>query len=166
MHKTRSVWKAEGTTAEYWKKKLENHYRKVTSSSDFQSKSVHFQVQLVEWFESQSRLLTAKATGRNTRGRALLLEDPEVLQQITKYAGKCAYCGGPFEHLDHFVPLSLGGTDEASNLLPSCASCNLRKNAKAPSAWYKYLFGVPYWPQWASFARDFRMVSKQNDTGP
>lgn len=46
--------------------------------------------------------------------------------------GRCVYCGahdGPM-HLDHVVPRADGGTDEASNLVTACASCNSRKGSK------------------------------------
>jgi len=39
----------------------------------------------------------------------------------------CVYCNGPFEHIDHVVPLARGGTHALINLVPSCARCNLRK---------------------------------------
>lgn len=49
--------------------------------------------------------------------------------------GKCLYCGGPEEHLDHVPALSWVST--GSSLLPqeflrvpACAECNLKLNAK------------------------------------
>lgn len=33
-------------------------------------------------------------------------------------------------HMDHVIPLSKGGTDTIDNVLPSHASCNLRKSAR------------------------------------
>lgn len=45
-----------------------------------------------------------------------------------KYGGRCAYCGGKIKiermHIDHITPKRSGGTDEPSNLNPSCYSCN------------------------------------------
>lgn len=44
----------------------------------------------------------------------------------------CFYCGataGPF-HVDHMLPISKGGLEVWTNLVNSCASCNLRKGAK------------------------------------
>jgi len=53
---------------------------------------------------------------------------------FNKTAGHCGYCGiqlNPFErwHTDHIVPVSKGGSDELSNLIPACAHCNLSKNS-------------------------------------
>lgn len=52
-----------------------------------------------------------------------------------KTDGRCWYCGNltnPFRdfHVDHTVPRSRGGTDDLSNLVPSCAACNLAKAAR------------------------------------
>lgn len=46
---------------------------------------------------------------------------------------KCAYCGGEIEshkvmHVDHFIPLSKGGSNEVSNFICSCHLCNISKN--------------------------------------
>lgn len=48
--------------------------------------------------------------------------------------GRCPICGNVLQprhiHVDHIVPLSLGGTNRLSNLQATCDACNLRKGAK------------------------------------
>lgn len=49
--------------------------------------------------------------------------------------GKCACCGLPLGeeyHLDHIMPLALGGTNEDWNIQLLKAECNLSKHAKHP----------------------------------
>ena len=49
--------------------------------------------------------------------------------------GKCACCGKPLGdnyHLDHIMPLALGGTNEDSNIQLLRAECNMQKHAKHP----------------------------------
>lgn len=50
-----------------------------------------------------------------------------------KYGGRCAYCGRKIEYkdmqIDHMIPQRIGGTDEMSNLMPSCRLCNHYKRA-------------------------------------
>ena len=47
---------------------------------------------------------------------------------------RCEYCGAPQNacgyhfHLEHIVPVALGGTDAESNRALACASCNLAKS--------------------------------------
>jgi len=53
---------------------------------------------------------------------------PEMFQQIYKKTnGHCAYCGSEIKHkgmiVSHIVPISLGGSDDLDNLLPSCRTC-------------------------------------------
>lgn len=49
--------------------------------------------------------------------------------------GKCACCGLPLGsdyHLDHIMPLALGGSNTDDNIQLLRAKCNLRKSAKHP----------------------------------
>lgn len=51
-----------------------------------------------------------------------------------KTKGMCWYCGtklGDRWHVDHQHPFLKGGTDDLSNLVPSCRKCNLNKGALA-----------------------------------
>ncbi|WP_079134547.1 HNH endonuclease [Streptomyces sp. EN16] len=48
---------------------------------------------------------------------------------------RCAYCGGPAEHLDHIVPLTRGGVDAAGNVTGACEPCNLAKSDTDPGVW-------------------------------
>lgn len=56
----------------------------------------------------------------------------EYRAKMAYYGNRCIYCGGPFEHTDHFKPVSKGGPDILANLRPSCASCNPSKSNKWP----------------------------------
>lgn len=54
---------------------------------------------------------------------------PELrLAVYNKTDGHCAYCGKLISiskmQIDHIRALHVGGSNEMSNLLPSCASCN------------------------------------------
>ena len=59
---------------------------------------------------------------------------PEIIDYIvSKYGGKCVYCGVSCEkkfHIDHKVPLSLGGGNDIDNLALSCPKCNFKKRTK------------------------------------
>lgn len=56
----------------------------------------------------------------------------QIAARVAYYGEICAYCGGPFEHVEHAIPLSRGGTNWPANLRPSCAACNLAKGTKTP----------------------------------
>ncbi|ACZ30827.1 HNH endonuclease [Xylanimonas cellulosilytica DSM 15894] len=47
--------------------------------------------------------------------------------------GRCAYCGGPADTVDHVVPRSRGGDSSWLNLVAACGACNGRKADRTPA---------------------------------
>jgi 5-methylcytosine-specific restriction endonuclease McrA len=54
---------------------------------------------------------------------------------LVRWRYRCAYCDQRATHLDHVEPLSRGGSDVESNIVPACAGCNLSKGAKTLAEW-------------------------------
>ena len=47
---------------------------------------------------------------------------------IAQYGDACFYCDdGAFEELDHYIPITAGGSHALANMRPSCTACNSRK---------------------------------------
>ena len=83
-------------------------------------------------------------------------------QVFAKTDGVCWWCGGRIEHgltmrdgwighwatVDHIIPKAEGGTDDLSNLVPSCQSCNtvkhkhtvprFREKSSVPRTWLNH----------------------------
>lgn len=60
----------------------------------------------------------------------------EHLDMWLDFIGRaCVYCGGPFEEIDHCVPLARGGLHELVNLRPSCSPCNRSKRDRLLDEW-------------------------------
>jgi 5-methylcytosine-specific restriction endonuclease McrA len=53
--------------------------------------------------------------------------------------GRCQYCGGPANTLDHVIPLSRGGPHAIGNVVPACKPCNSRKRHRTPQEWRKFV---------------------------
>jgi 5-methylcytosine-specific restriction endonuclease McrA len=52
---------------------------------------------------------------------------------------RCAYCVEyPYEVLEHYIPLTLGGGTTADNCVPACSSCNNRKGNVMPEIFARY----------------------------
>lgn len=61
----------------------------------------------------------------------------EILNLFAYQCGKCANCLKPMQayHIDHVMPLSLGGSNDRSNLQLLCPKCNQHKSNKDPLDW-------------------------------
>jgi hypothetical protein len=58
---------------------------------------------------------------------------------FAKTAGHCFYCWDELDFIwdfvcDHYIPLSRGGADDHSNLVPACYFCDNRKRSFLPTA--------------------------------
>ncbi|MDE1940713.1 MAG: HNH endonuclease [Patescibacteria group bacterium] len=58
----------------------------------------------------------------------------EVIARFDFFGWRCRYCGKSLNNktvtIDHQIPLSRGGTNWPSNLVPSCRSCNCSKGTQ------------------------------------
>ena len=69
-----------------------------------------------------------------------------------KYNGRCAYCGREIRYedmqIDHFIAKKAyfgeEGTDDFSNLMPSCRMCNHYKRANPLELFRRYIKEIPY----------------------
>lgn len=65
----------------------------------------------------------------------------DLRRQFALFGDCCAYCGKQeceeILHIDHFHPISKGGTHVLTNLVPACKTCNYSKRNYHPEQWYK-----------------------------
>lgn len=61
----------------------------------------------------------------------------DIALMLKNQKGKCWYCQCKLDkyHIEHRVPVSRGGSSDPSNLVLSCAHCNLSKHDKLPHEW-------------------------------
>jgi 5-methylcytosine-specific restriction endonuclease McrA len=82
--------------------------------------------------EHRRRARLIAAPGRHTGG--------DIRAQMKRQKGRCYYCSkevGDSYTVEHVIPLSRGGTNDPSNLVIACASCNFSKQNKLPHEWPK-----------------------------
>lgn len=79
--------------------------------------------------------------GDNARYRARMAQAINTLTEeqwkrvLEYYNYCCAYCDKDIRNcytMDHVTPFSKGGSHSIDNVVPSCLSCNSRKQARAP----------------------------------
>jgi 5-methylcytosine-specific restriction endonuclease McrA len=92
-----------------------------------------------------------RTNGAMFRSERLALEAPSVVRlrrfvhvpfrphaPLTRRAvfardeGRCQYCGGVAENLDHVVPRSRGGLHVWENVVAACRRCNAKKMDRTP----------------------------------
>jgi predicted nucleic acid-binding Zn ribbon protein len=66
------------------------------------------------------------------KGRPYNLQLSEWIETLWHYNWRCAFCEGPFESLDHFIPVSQGGASWVGNVVPSCLRCQSAKGNLLP----------------------------------
>ena len=87
-----------------------------------------------EHHKRNQRAQTARRRARKRdNGGTYTAQDVEVAYRTQ--CGRCWYCqcelNGSYE-IDHRIPLSRGGSNDASNIVISCQTCNRSKRAKMP----------------------------------
>lgn len=65
----------------------------------------------------------------------------EWLASLEHFSWTCAYCGGEFETIEHYLSISRGGSTSAKNCLPACHTCNFKKGNRPPET-LEHLFGA------------------------
>ena len=94
------------------------------------------------WREENRDLVRLSNRNRRKKVRdAGGTHDIKDIKRILKLQKRtCAACYTKFKgdeyHVDHIVPLALGGSNWASNLQMLCPTCNMSKGAKAPLDFY------------------------------
>lgn len=84
--------------------------------------------------------------GRNRRARKISADGSHTASDVSALfnaqRGLCANCrtklfksGAKKYHVDHIMPLALGGSNWPANLQCLCSTCNLKKSAKDPFKW-------------------------------
>jgi hypothetical protein len=80
-------------------------------------------------------LQVCPSCNRLIRGRCSRCALPPDVYAAVRESGPCVYCGDQETGVDHVWPLSRGGPDQLSNLVPACWSCNPSKGNRLLTEW-------------------------------
>ncbi len=98
---------------------------------------------------STSTVLVAPAVVRLTRFVRVPFRAQVSLTRRAVFArdgGRCVYCGGPANSVDHVVPRSRGGTHTWDNVVAACRPCNAHKEDRFLSETHMRLRRTPTAP--------------------
>lgn len=119
---------------------------RVRSSNYYQQNKSAHRALVKAWGKRNPDALRAmshkrRCAERNAEG-SFTAEDIQKL--FESQFGMCTGCGNALEssgdkkfHVDHVMPIALGGSNWPHNLQLLCPRCNLTKNAKHPDLWSK-----------------------------
>lgn len=91
-----------------------------------------------KWQENNPIKRAASEQRRRARKRQVggQFTECDVVRLLIAQSGRCEWCNACLDekfHIDHIVPISRGGGNDAANICLSCPSCNIKKGAKLPS---------------------------------
>lgn len=90
-----------------------------------------------KWSDNNKESVRANVMNRRARKRGAdgSYCAKDIREKMSAHKGKCAMCKTGIKknfHVDHIIPLAIGGTNWPSNLQLLCANCNWEKGAKHP----------------------------------
>lgn len=100
--------------------------------------------QWAKWYQRNRAYETVRQQNKRARRQSAPGSFTDVdVQSIYEYQdGKCFYCQRPVGddfHRDHFIPLARGGTNDWTNIVVACPSCNFSKRDKLPEEFDKFI---------------------------
>ena len=119
-----------------WKERNPERVKQNTKSWQERNKD-KFSASTKKWASNNKEAVRAIKKNRRLRKSTTGLLSNSIIKNLLELQrGKCA-CGckkplGNNYHLDHIMPLALGGTNTDDNIQLLRAECNLRKSAKHP----------------------------------
>lgn len=110
-----------------------------------------YRAKIREWQRHHAK--TEKGSARYIRRRAMeagaegLYTKSDVQRKVKAQRYRCYWCKGDIwvgATADHYIPLSLGGSNWPSNIVAACGRCNSRKHNKMPNEFRRFLalYGV------------------------
>jgi 5-methylcytosine-specific restriction endonuclease McrA len=121
--------------AHYWRNRDEirkGRAEKYASDGEFRDETKR-RVKAYRKTDAGRAVETRKRAKRESAPGSFTAADIEAIRKAQ--GGRCYICHKPLGekwHIDHFIPLALGGTNDPGNLRLACPNCNQSKHAKHP----------------------------------
>ena len=134
---TRKRWKDKNPAfnLEYYKKESEKI--KLRAKIWYIANKDHAAAYKTEYYKIKPEVRANGKARRRVRIGAENLPYGTIPAQFKAQNGLCACCGEPLVkyHVDHIMPLALGGRNIPENIQLLLPKCNLRKGTKHPDVW-------------------------------
>lgn len=129
-----------------YKKKNPDKVKKHKSDTYFRSMGKYL-LDAKKWAKDNPEKIKASRTNQKAKRRLAVGSHTakEISNLMIRQGGKCVECKccisikpsgeEKIAHLDHIIPISIGGSNFIKNLQYLCITCNLRKGALDPFEW-------------------------------
>jgi 5-methylcytosine-specific restriction endonuclease McrA len=87
----------------------------------------------MDWL--RERIAHERAHRRDNRPKRRAPSRQMRAEQHARQKGRCFYCKRPLRgilHMDHVMPVALGGPNTPVNFVAACPTCNMKKKDKHP----------------------------------
>lgn len=115
----------------YQRPEIKEQVREYQQRPDVRQRIAKYQKEYQNRPEVRDRV---RAKGNNRRAAPGSFTAADIREIRKAQGNRCYICGKKLKkfHVDHFIPIALGGTNDPGNLRLACPRCNLSKNAKHP----------------------------------
>lgn len=119
--------------------------RQLKNKEEFKKYGVEYRqkVKHTEHYKQLRKIISAKYQAKKKNVHSYYVPSNFWEKRAKEFNKCCAYCRSPLKigqkgeiHLDHFIPLSEGGSNVEGNFLVTCATCNKSKGASDPYLWF------------------------------
>lgn len=128
--KLRAKWKARA---------IKNHDRILEQVRARRAKNrEHWNEVVRKWRATEKGQLSTRETLHKRRQASGVLTQEDIERQYQAQKGICYYCRKQLRRkydVEHVVPIARGGSNDPSNIVIACESCNARKHDKMPHEW-------------------------------
>jgi len=125
----------------YNPQEITSRFKELNPSVDFTASPYYCESMArsqVKWRKNNKRKVNSYHKVSRHKRRATIKEargsfaNQELAERWQLFDYRCVYCGSKRKKLtiDHWIPLSRGGTNYIENIVPACVGCNLRKHVR------------------------------------
>lgn len=140
---TKRVSEWQKNNKEKVKAKAKRHYKKYPEKFkeklDFLCKNYKTNPETRKRYKKKNRIYFAlKQQERRCKIKQTKVIPQDILNLYKQQKAKCVNCMCSIKenyHVDHIMPLALGGSNDVKNLQLLCPRCNCKKHAKHPIDW-------------------------------
>jgi 5-methylcytosine-specific restriction endonuclease McrA len=136
----RDKWKASNKASKTARQKLYSDRQRADYAANpekYKAAWARYYARKRDWHIERATLSGRKRRAQK-KGSGGTHTAADLREILASQKHRCSYCSADLrktkKHLDHIMPLALGGSNDRGNLQYLCGTCNLSKGAKDPIA--------------------------------